>query len=329
MVSLPVVVLSMLVLALSGGVAVLSVRLHRLQKKLAGPCPTPVQGGSAQAGTLGKRRERAAQLSIEIKRALTHVCATIPSAIPGLSIERIYLLCSGELKDKAAAVSNTLGNGFSDRLLQGMDGHDFKLLDEYIDRLSAIAEEIKDIDLTLAPVFKAWSGGSTAVFDGYEQRLAAVALQLDELQTAAQALLHSAAARGETGAVLSVPERIRKASSAVNDPNVRAAMNDLELLARRHYDALDRQTKARVESYYLDTLELVTGELKRAEQAGENTGRRAQLCVRVIRVLCNIITAGQLARREISDRNLEAEVAALERLAAVRGDTAKGTDSVL
>lgn len=324
----PVVVLSALVLVLSGVVVVLGRQLHAVQKNQKNSNLHPAQIENTEVAALQQRRERTVQLCVEIKRSLTHICTTIPSAIPGLSIERMYLLCAGELKDKAAAVSNTLGNGFPDHFLQAMGRQDLELLDEYISQLSAVAEEIKGIDLTLTPIFKAWSDNSVVGFDHYEQKLTAIARRLDELQKAAQAFLCSVAERVETGnTTLSAPERIRKASLAVTNPNVRAAMGDLELLARQHYVALDRQTRTRVESYYLETLELVTGELGRAEQAGEDTDTRVELSIRVIHVLSNIMTAGQLAQRESGDRDLEAEVVALERLAAMRGDTINGWDT--
>lgn len=324
----PVVILSALVLALSGAVVVLGRQLYAVQKNQKNSNLHPALTENTQADVLRRKRERTAQMCVDIKRSLTHICTTIPSAIPGLSIERIYLLCAGELKDKAAAVSSTLGNGFPDHLLGVMGRQDLELLDEYIGQFAMIAEEIKSMDLMLAPIFKAWSGNSTASFDRCEQKLDAIARRLDELQKASQAFLCSVAERVEKdNATLSVPERIRKASLMVADSNVRAAMDDLELLARQHYDDLDRQTKARVESYYLETLELVTGELGRAEQAGEAADTRAELSIRVIHVLSNVLTAGQLTQREIGDRNLEAEVVALERLAVMRGDIVNGGDA--
>ncbi len=60
--------------------------------------------------------------------------------------------------------------------------------------------------------------------------------------------------------------------------------------------------------------------VRQAEEAGEETSGRAALCLRAVNVLSQVISdAGQL-QREWSQRSLEAEVEALERLAAMRGD---------
>lgn len=321
MFSLPVIILSALILVLSSAVAILGFQLYTAKKNRRETCPCPDQTKNAEAAAMVQKRERAAALCMDIKRRLTHICATIPSAAPGLKIERVRLLCADELKDKVTAVSNIFEKGFSDRFIQKLDQQDSRLLDEQLDQLATIAEDVKHIDLTLAPIFKAWSGGSAVYLDDDEKGLIAISGRLDKLHQTAASLLRSAAQKLGAGEALpSVQERVRRASLTVSDSAVRAAMADLEMLVRRHYDSLDGQTKARVESYYLETLELVLDELGQAEQAGEDTSTRAELSVRVIRVLSNIMGAGQKAQGETRKRNLEAEVVALERLAAMRGD---------
>lgn len=323
MVSLPIVILSALVLALAGTVGVLGFRLHAETKNRGEPAPVCGKEESTQAAALCQKTERAVQLCGEIRRSLTHICTTIPSAIPGLSIARVRLLCEDELKDKTTAVCHTFQNGFSASFAKVMDRRDLDLLEDYIGQLASIAEEVKHMDVTLMPIFKAWTGGAAAEFEEYEQRLAAISKRLDELQKALQDLLHFTAKRLGTGAAVStVPERIRKASLEISEPEIRAAMARLEKRIQQNYTGLDQQTKARMETYYLGTLELVLGELGRAERAGEDVSTRAELCIRVIHVLSNVMDMGQQARQEIEERGLEAEVAALERLAALRGDTA-------
>ena len=330
MASLLIVLLSALVLALTGTVVVLALQLRAAKKGRKGEEPRGVQPENEESAALRQRRERTVQLCMDIKRSLTHIHTTAPSAIPGLSIERIRLLCTDELKGRVNAVSNTFQNGFTDRLAPGMDERDFARLDELLDRFVSITEDVKHLDETLTPIFKAWSRDATASFDPYEKRLTDVCRHLNELYQEAQNFLHAVSEkRGMCETVLSVPERIGKAAASVSDPDVRAALTGLETQARQHYDSLDQRTKARVESYYLQTLELVLGELGRVEQAGENTNTRAQLGLRVIRVLSNILTAGQQTQSGISERSLEAEVTALERLAALRGDAVPGiTDSL-
>ena len=325
MLSLLIVLLSAFVLALSGAVVILARRLHAAEKGGGTVKPRSAQPERAEVAVLRQQRERAARLCMDIKRSLTHIHTTAPSAIPGLSIEHIRLLCADELKDRVHAVLSSFQNGFTDRLAQGMDGRDFARLDELIGLLASISEDVRQMDEALAPLFKTWSRGSTIPFDAYEQRLAAVSQRLEELHQQVQALLRSVSGKRKTDeAVLSAQERIRQASLRVSDPKVRAALDGLEALVREHYDALERQTKARVESYYLETLELALEELSRAEQAGEDTNTRAQLSIRVIQVLSHVVTAGQQAQREISERSLEAEVVALERLAVLHGDDVQG-----
>lgn len=324
MISFLIAALSACVLALSGTVVILACRLHGEKKSRGAAQAGPAQTEYPELAALRRQRERAERLCMDIKRGLTHINTAAPSAIPGLPIERIRLLCTDELKDRVNAVLGTFQGGFTDRLAPGMDEGDFARLDALLNRLSAIAGEVKRLDETLAAIFRTWFCGSAVAFDPYEQRLTAVSRQLNELCREAQALLRAVSEkRGEGEAVHSAQERIRQASFLVSDPDVRAALAGLEALMRRHYDGLNRQTKARMETYYLQTLELVLRELGRAEQAGEDADTRIRLSIRVIRVLSNVVAAGQCTQSELSERSLEAEVTALERLAAMRGDAAQ------
>ena len=320
MLALLIVLLSVLVMALAGTVVVLALRLRASKK--GGEAST--QPENTEAAALRQRREKAARLGMDVKRSLTHIYTTTPSAIPGLSIEHIRLLCADELKERVNAVSTTVQNGVTDRLAPGMDERDLVRLDELLSRFASTTEDVKYLDKTLTPIFKAWSPESTPTFDSYEQKLTDISRQLKKLNQEIQDLLCAISEKQETRkTVLPLPERIGKAAASVSDPDVRGALNGLETLVRQHFDSLDRKTKARVDSYYLQTLELVLGELGRAERAGEDTDTRARLSIRVIRVLSNVIAAGQQAQREIDERSLEAEVVALERLAALRGDDAQ------
>ena len=321
MFSLLLVLLSILVLILSGAVAILGFQLRAAKKSRREAVFSPIQNENTGIAILRQKREKAARLCMDIKRSLTHIHTTIPTAIPGLSIERVRLLCADELKDKVTAVSNIFGKGFPDQFASVMNKQDLALLDKHLNQLTSIAKDVKQIDFTLTTVLKTWSDSSTAAFDDYEARLTAISRRMNELHKAVSSLVSLIAEKSGAGeAVPSVQQRIRQASMEVAAPKVRASMADLEMLVQKHYDDLDGQTKVRIESYYLETLELVLGELGRAEQAGEDTQTREELSIRVIHVLSDIFSAGQQVQREISERNLAAEVAALERLAAMRGD---------
>lgn len=321
MFSLLLVLLSILVLILFGAVVILGFQLRAAKKSRREAVFSPIQNENTGIAILRQKREKAARLCMDIKRSLTHIHTTIPTAIPGLSIERVRLLCADELKDKVTAVSNIFGRGFPDQFASVMNKQDLALLDKHLDQLTSIAKDVKQIDFTLTAVLKTWSDSSTAAFDDYEARLTVISRRMDELHKAVSSLVSLIAEKSGAGeAVPSVQQRIRQASMEVTAPKVRASMADLEMLVQKHYDDLDGQTKVRIESYYLETLELVLGELGRAEQAGEDTQTREELSIRVIHVLSDIFSAGQQVQREISERNLAAEVAALERLAAMRGD---------
>ena len=314
-----IALLSALVLALAGTAAFLALRLRALEKGGEGEPPHAVQSDHGETAGL----ERAERLCMEIKRSLTHICTAAPSEIPGLSVERIRLMCTDTLKEQVNAVLRA-GRGFA----REMDEGDRTRFDEWTGRLASLRDEVRQIEQALMPVFKTWSRGTAVSFDPYEQRLTAVSRRLEELRRDAQAMLYAAAEK-RGSETLSVPERIRRSAAPVSDPDVRAAADGLEALARQHYDALERQTKARVGSYYFETLELVLGELSRAEQAGEDTRTRVQLSLRVIRVLSDVIAAGRQAQCEIQERTLKAEVDALERLAALRGDAEPGVSEFL
>ena len=329
MLLLLIVLLSARVLVLAGTVVILACRLHSVKGASETTKPRGAQPDNTETAFLRQQRERAAQICMDVKRSLTHIHTTAPSAIPGLSIECIRRLCSDDLKDRINAVLGSFQNGFLDRLAQRMDERDHVRLDELIGQLSSICEDVRQMDEALTPIFKTWSRDSTVSFDPYEQRLTAVSRRLEELHQEVQNLLCAIAEKQGMGEIaLSVPERIAQASCSVSNPDVRGALNGLETLVRQHYDLLDQRTKARVETYYLQTLQLVLGELSRAEQAGEDTDTRAQLSIRVIRVLSNIVAAEQQTQREISERSLEAEVIALERLAALRGDAPQGSSNL-
>ena len=105
---------------------------------------------------------------------------------------------------------------------------------------------------------------------------------------------------------------------------MRTALEGLGALILRDYDGLEEQARARLEGDYFQTLELTLQELARAERDGGDVGAKAALCLRVVNVLTQVVSENRRARQEWDGRSLEAEVAALERLAAMRGDTAGG-----
>lgn len=281
--------------------------------------PEPSLSGELMAeDPLVQRRERLETLCAEIRRSLTCIHTAVPSSITGLSMERIRLLCGDELKDKAAAVSSAARPLFSGRNAEALREKDLRVLDEYLDALAAIAEDVWGVERVLVPAMKAWTGGDGGSFAAYEQRLAAASRAFDGLQPVMDRFLRSAAP--ERGGARALQERLRQAAAGLETDYVLAALEDLEALVLRHYDALDGSTKARLESHYLQTLELTLRELGRAEQSGGDPGGKAALCLRAAGVLSQALSSGGRARRELSGRSLEAEVSALERLAALRGD---------
>lgn len=265
-------------------------------------------------------RERLEALCAELRRSLTAIHTAIPSSITGLSMERIRLLCSSELKDKAAGVSGAVRTLFSDRNTGALKEKDPDILDEYLDGLTAITAEVREIEGALVPAMKSWTGGDAGAFTPYERKLAAVSQELDGLSPVMQRFWTSTARK--QGSSQAVQARLRQSAASVETAYVRTALENLEALVLRHYDSLDGQTKARLEAHYFQTLDLTLHELSQAEQMDEDPGGKAALCLRTINVLSRVISDGGQARRELDQRSLEAEVAALERLATLRGDLA-------
>lgn len=265
---------------------------------------------------LTRRQERLEGLCREIRRSLTAVHTAIPAAITGLPMERIRLLCGDELKDKAASVSAACRSLFAGGGAERLEQKDLTILDEYADGLSAIAGELRDIEQTLAPAMKACPGGD---YTPWLERLAAVSERFDGL---AAVMGRFASSTAPNGGAQAVRARVQRAAAPVGAAYVRAAAENLEGLILRHYDALPRQTRARIEADYLPTLERTLGGLAQAERDGEDGTGEAALCLRAVNVLSQVISDGGQAKQEWSRRSLEAEVEALERLAAMRGDVA-------
>lgn len=295
---------------------------HRLES-----CRRQRRGGEARQGreettpALTQMQERLEQSGAEIRRSLTAVHTAIPAAITGLSMERIRLLCGDELKDKAAGAAGAVRALFSGQNAGLLGKKDLSVLDEYADGLSSIGEELREIEHTLIPAMKAWSGGDTGVFEAYERRLAAVSQKFDALSPVMQRFLCSTAC--DSGAC-AVKARIRQAAQPIGTAYVQTALEILELLISQDYDSLDEQTQAHVEADYLQTLELTLRELRQAEQAGGDVNGKAALCLRAVNVLSQVIVDNRRTRQEWDDQRLEAEVTALERLAALRGDIGGG-----
>lgn len=286
-------------------------------------CPEPRGHGMPESGSspLVQSQEQLERLCTGIRRSLTAIHTAIPSSITGLSMERIRLLCGSELKDKAAGIARSLHTLFSSRNLEQTQKKDLSLLDEFQNGLSAISEELFDLEHTLIPAMKVWHGESGGGFEDYEQRLAVVSQRMDELPAAIQRFLRSTPCDSSARAVRM---RIRRAALAIEAPNVLTELASLEAQILRYYDSLDPGTRGRLEADYLQTLELTLFELGRAEQDSGDVPEKAALCLRVIHVLSRVISDSRQARQEWSGRTLEAEVSALERLAELRGDTAGG-----
>ena len=153
-----------------------------------------------------------------------------------------------------------------------------------------------------------------------EQRLAALSRRFDELAPVMQQFLNSTAPGGGQAAAA----RLRKSAATVETPYVQTALENLEKLILRCWDQMEEQTAARVETDYLQTLELTLRELGQTEREGGAAGGKAALCLRVINVLSQVLSESGQVQREWRQRSLEAEVEALERLAAMRGDIAGG-----
>ena len=287
-----------------------------------GAPPRLRQGGRAEGeeeAALSGRQERLQRLCTQIRRSLTSIHTAIPSSITGLTMERVRLLCGDELKDKAAQASNACRSLFSGRSAEMLKKKDLSILDEYIDGLSCVERQLEEIECALVPAMKSWSGEDTGGFEPYERGLSGISRKFDELSLVLQRFFASTAC---DGGARDVAARVRRAAGEVETDYVLTALERLESLILRHYDALEEQTSSRLESDYLQTLELTLRELGRAEQEGGDAAGRAALCLRVINVLSQVIFDGRQAREEWNGRSLEAEVSALERLAAMRGDVA-------
>lgn len=288
---------------------------HGIQR---GDCATS-QALGEPAPALSLRRERLEGLCREIRRSLTAVHTAIPASITGLPMERIRLLCGDELKDKAAGASTACQTLFSDRNAGLLAQKDLAILDEYADGLSAAAGELLDIQRTLIPAMKACPGGDGGGYAPWQRRLEEVSRQFDELVSVMGRFMGSTAARGGAQAARA---RIQRAAGSVETSYVRSAVDTLEGQLLRHYDGLPERLRARLEADYFPTLERALGELARAEREGADGSGEAALCLRAAGVLSQVLSDGGRARQEWSRRSLEAEVEALERLAAMRGDVA-------
>ena len=295
---------------------------HRSETYRRQRCQTEIeQRHGEEKLMLAQKQERLERLCTEVRRSLTSIHTAIPSSITGLSMERIRLLCGDELKDKAAGISKAAKTLFSGRNIEMLNEKDLSILDEYMDGLSLIAEELQEIERTLVPAMRSWQGEDAAGFEPYGQRLAGVSQKLDALAPVMQRFLRSTACGSGARAVTA---RIRQAAGPVETAYVLTALESLEALILRRYDPLEAQTKARVEADYLPTLELTLRELGQAEQDSGDAGAKAALCLRAVNVLSQVIFDSSQARQEWNERSLEAEVEALERLAAMRGDIGGG-----
>lgn len=289
----------------------------------AQPCGSDLHvrrgGGDTQEQrhALAERRERLERLCTEIRRSLTSLHIAIPASITGLPMERIRLLCGDELKDKAAGVSSACKALFS----VGGEKKDLSILDEYAESLGAIAEELMELERTMIPAMKACPAGDRGDFEPYAQRLAAVSRSFDTLAPVMQRFLQSTACGG---AVQTIRTRLRQAAAPIKTPYVLTALEHLDALILRRGGALEEKTAARLEADYLPVLELTLEELAQAEQEGGDLGEEGALCLRVVNVLTQVISDGGQVQQELSRRRLEAEVEALERVAAMRGDIGGG-----
>ena len=266
-----------------------------------------------------RKQERLELLCTAVRRSLTSIHTAIPSSITGLTMERIRLLCGDELKDKAAGAAGASRALFSSRNAGMLREKDLSLLDEYIESLSSVAQELLELEHTLIPAMKAWRGEDAGCFEPYEHRLSAVSQKFDVLSGLMQRFLCSSAS-----GLQMIRARIRQARRTVQTSYVLTALENLEEQMLRHYDFLDEPTRTRLESDYLPTLELTLRTLGQAEQDGGDAGGKAALCLRVINVMSQVIFDSRLTRQGWSDISLEAEVEAMESMAAMRGDIAGG-----
>ena len=273
------------------------------------------------SAVFAERQERLERLCASIRRSLTAIHTAIPSRVTGLTVERVRMLCGDELKDKTAGIISAVRKLFSDRNADMLRGRDVRLLDEYTDGLSSVEQELAELERTLIPALKADRGEDAGGFEPYEQRLRAVSRKLDELPDLMRRFLASTACDSGAGMVRA---RMRQAARSVETAYVLTALENLETQLLRHYGSLDGPTKVRLESDYFPTLEHTLQMLGQAEQDGEDADGKAALCLRAVNVLSQVISDSRKTRQEWDARGLEAEVAALERMAAMRGDIAGG-----
>ena len=82
----------------------------------------------------------------------------------------------------------------------------------------------------------------------------------------------------------------------------------------------------RINTYYLPTLELVLQDLAEAERKGSDaTAEREALCIRAIQTISGILKAHQENTDAAGLLDMEAEVDALENMAALKGDLPSST----
>lgn len=267
---------------------------------------------------LRARREQAEELFARIRRALTNINTAIPVTAYGMTVEQIRLLCADELKDKIAASLASLRSVLSDRGLAAAKERDGQLLEQYRDELSDILAETESIERMLIPVLRAWNGEDRGELDDFAGRLAVLSGRFGEVQALLQKFTLSTAK--PDGSAAAVQERIRRCSAQVSDPDVIAELRILEALVRRRYDGMDEGTKSRLDGFYFSTVERTAEELGKAERNGEETEGTARLCLRAIQLVSQTIAAASQIQRDVQHSDLEAEVIALERLAAMRGD---------
>lgn len=292
---------------------------HAPQRRDSAPGQDPGEPASA----LAPRQERLEKLCREIRRSLTAIHTAIPASITGLPMERIRLLSGDELKDKAAGASTACQTLFSSRNADLLAQKDLTILDEYEEGLSAVSRELLDVEGTLIPILKACPGGDGGDYTSWQRRLEGVSRQFDELIAVMGRFMGSTAPRGGAQGARA---RIQRAAGPVGTPYVCSAVDALERQLLRCYDSLPERAKARLEADYLPTLERALGELARAERDGAEVAAEAALCLRAAGVLSQVLTDGGRVQQEWNRRSLEAEVEALERLAAMRGDVAGELD---
>lgn len=279
-------------------------------------------GGSAEA-ILRRKREQMEELFTCMRRSLTNINTAIPSVAYGMTIERIRLLCADELKDRITAALTSLRAVLSERGLSSAKERDGKLLEQYSSELSVALRDVETLESELIPVLKAWNGADSDILIDYARRLGTLPERFDTLQSILQQFTASTAKQASGAAA--VQDRIRRCASLVFDPDVIAELRILEALVRRRYDGMDEQTKGRLEGFYLATVERTAEEIAKSQQCGEDAGAKVQLCLRAIQVVSQTITTASQLQREMQESDLEAEVLALERLAAMRGDVS-GTE---